>query len=365
MEKKWTFLQASLPSLPGEKWKDIKGFEGSYKISNFGRVKSLGREIFGRHGVTRVTQDKIMKPWIGKVWKKTQARYGYAVGITLHADGTSHTFQVARLVYNAFVDPIDVHDTTLQIAFVDGESRNLHASNLRKVSRNSLVERVPVTQFDSTGRPVATYLSIYDAARKTGYSTRVIAYAVEGRRMHIYKGYFWRSGKHTQLLPVDSIQLNVPHDAIHESLRRKLRIKRTSENFPPPFLNLSLQNIPGERWRDIPGFEGLYQVSSFGRVKSLQKVSEGKVKKWKPAQIQRLIIIFRSDRHGKRIPARTLVTMSKNGVKKLYTVQRFVYYAFVKKFDIGDPTQQIFFNDANPLNLHYKNLFYQKIARSK
>ena len=30
--------------------------------------------------------------------------------------------------------------------------------------------------------------------------------------------------------------------------------------------------IPGEFWRDIPGYEGSYQVSSLGRVRSLPRV---------------------------------------------------------------------------------------------
>lgn len=35
------------------------------------------------------------------------------------------------------------------------------------------------------------------------------------------------------------------------------------------YKNLSLEDLPGEVWKDIPGFEGLYQVSNMGRVKSL------------------------------------------------------------------------------------------------
>ena len=36
-----------------------------------------------------------------------------------------------------------------------------------------------------------------------------------------------------------------------------------------PYQNLSLQDMPGEIWKDIPGWEGVYQVSNLGRVKSL------------------------------------------------------------------------------------------------
>lgn len=34
---------------------------------------------------------------------------------------------------------------------------------------------------------------------------------------------------------------------------------------------LSLDDLPNERWKDINGYEGLYQISDYGRVKSLEK----------------------------------------------------------------------------------------------
>ena len=39
-----------------------------------------------------------------------------------------------------------------------------------------------------------------------------------------------------------------------------------------PYENLSLEDMEGEVWKDIVGYEGLYQVSNLGRVKSLDKV---------------------------------------------------------------------------------------------
>ena len=35
-----------------------------------------------------------------------------------------------------------------------------------------------------------------------------------------------------------------------------------------PDVWLSLENLPHEVWRDVVGYEGLYKVSNFGRVKS-------------------------------------------------------------------------------------------------
>lgn len=42
------------------------------------------------------------------------------------------------------------------------------------------------------------------------------------------------------------------------------------------YKNLSLENIPGEIWKDIKNYEGLYQVSNLGRIKSLERISKYK-----------------------------------------------------------------------------------------
>lgn len=41
------------------------------------------------------------------------------------------------------------------------------------------------------------------------------------------------------------------------------------------YLNLSIENLNDEIWADIIGFEGLYQVSNMGRVKSTPKIQNG------------------------------------------------------------------------------------------
>ena len=37
---------------------------------------------------------------------------------------------------------------------------------------------------------------------------------------------------------------------------------------------LDLRDLPNEEWKDIKNFEGFYQISNYGRVKSLLKISE-------------------------------------------------------------------------------------------
>lgn len=38
--------------------------------------------------------------------------------------------------------------------------------------------------------------------------------------------------------------------------------------------NTDTTSLMGEVWKDVAGFEGLYQVSNFGRVKSLERITE-------------------------------------------------------------------------------------------
>lgn len=49
-----------------EIWKDIKGYEGLYQISNLGKVKSLARTTV-RRGNKYFLKEKILKPQLGGI----------------------------------------------------------------------------------------------------------------------------------------------------------------------------------------------------------------------------------------------------------------------------------------------------------
>ena len=60
-----------------------------------------------------------------------------------------------------------------------------------------------------------------------------------------------------------------------------------------PYQNLSIQDMPGEIWKDIPNYEGCYQVSNMGRAKSLDRITgakAGKVKRIKSHILKQSVI---------------------------------------------------------------------------
>ena len=73
-----------------EEWKSIKDYEGLYEVSNMGRVKSLNYRNSG----------------IEKILKLNKSKQGY-LRITLNKNGDRKTFQVHRLVAEAFIPNID------------------------------------------------------------------------------------------------------------------------------------------------------------------------------------------------------------------------------------------------------------------
>ena len=143
-----------------EIWKDIKGFEGRYQVSNMGRVRYPDTWI--TRSYTNGTIARIRTRKAG--YKQLINRDGY-ITVALNAPGIKYTPSIDKLVAEHFCE--DYQDG-MDIDHIDGNTTNSRADNLR---------------------------------------------------------CHW------------------------------------------------FENLPGEEWKPIKGFEGLYEVSNMGRVLSLPRIS--------------------------------------------------------------------------------------------
>ena len=87
-----------------------------------------------------------------------------------------------------------------------------------------------------------------------------------------------------------------------------------------------------EVWRDVVGYEGLYMVSNFGRVKSVERFvdrEDGKVNH----VLEKLITVRYNSRTG-----RPEVGLHKNGKRKLVKLYRIVAEAFIENDDVVNKT---------------------------
>ena len=93
-----------------------------------------------------------------------------------------------------------------------------------------------------------------------------------------------------------------------------------------------------EIWKDIDGYEGLYQVSNLGRVKSLNYLHTGKERNLKPG----------TDGSGYRF-----VGLYKNGKTRLFYIHRLVAKAFIPN---PDGKLEVNHKDENKTNNCVDNL---------
>ena len=82
-----------------------------------------------------------------------------------------------------------------------------------------------------------------------------------------------------------------------------------------------------EIWKDIEGYEGLYQISNLGRVKSLER----RVKAKKPGTTQRIKEKIR--KFSYTTEGYAYVVLSKEGVHKTILVHRLVANAFLTNIE--------------------------------
>lgn len=104
-----------------EQWKDIQGFEGIYRVSNIGRIKTLTREVskkmFGGSVCKYIRFGKIMAPDLVDGYHQ----------ITLSKKGAKKRFKVHRLVALVFVDN---PDNKPFVNHIDADRTNNHFQNL-------------------------------------------------------------------------------------------------------------------------------------------------------------------------------------------------------------------------------------------
>ena len=161
-----------------EVWKDIKGYEGKYQVSNLGRVKSL----IDNQGKQRTM---ILKQSCEKYCK-----------VTLLKNSKQKRFRVHRLVAEAFIPNPNNY---LYINHKDENPKNNVVDNLEWCTmayNNTYGHRLKnvckkVGQYDLQGNLIKVWNSFMDIQRELGFSNSSINSCCKGRRKTA-GGFIWR-----------------------------------------------------------------------------------------------------------------------------------------------------------------------------
>lgn len=155
-----------------EVWKDIKGYEGYYRLSNNGVLFGIKR---------------------GKYYNGDELPDGYLVFGFSKPNQRPKTVRVNRIVYQTFVGEIpkgyDVHHINHNPK--DNRVENLELIEIHK--HHLLHSRdyyKPVSQYSKKGKHIANYKSITDASKQTGININRISACLNGKTKTA-GGFIW------------------------------------------------------------------------------------------------------------------------------------------------------------------------------
>lgn len=182
-----------------EMWVDVLGYEGLYKVSNLGRVKSLDR--VSRDGRTRR----------GRIISTKENNRGYAQ-VHLCKNGSCKMKLLHRLVAEAFIqnpnnlpqvnhkDEDKSNNCAINLEWCTnlynrrygtGYQRSVDGHDYKKISD---ANKKPVIQYDLKMNEICRWPSVLEAVKSVGKDHRSSSYisrACSGKRNQAY-GYVWR-----------------------------------------------------------------------------------------------------------------------------------------------------------------------------
>lgn len=172
-----------------EIWKDIKGFEGKYQVSNLGRVRSLDRTTIDKAGRAHHTRGMILKDSLNK------GKGYYRVSLSDGHRKYTH-YEVHRLVALHFVpgyqDGLVVnHKNEIK---TDNRADNLEWCTYKynlNYSDHVGWKRKPVYQYDLDGNFIQKHKCCADAEKMIGAYQGAMVHAMYESKVGMWRGYRW------------------------------------------------------------------------------------------------------------------------------------------------------------------------------
>lgn len=169
-----------------EIWKDIKGYEGLYQVSNLGRIKSVDRIVIMKH----YSGCNATHSYKGKILKQQKDKYGY-MRVALSKNGKIKLKQVHRLVAETFIpnpenkptvnheDGNKENNVVANLSWATHQEQTMHAfktglidnskKNYKEIGKKiSISKCVPILQCDKDNNVIKKWQGICIAKKETG-----------------------------------------------------------------------------------------------------------------------------------------------------------------------------------------------------
>ncbi len=219
---KYPCRNTSLKNLLNERWAEIPDLEEYYRVSNYGRIKSLSREIHYSTGKIIHKKERIIMAGISPAPNYFTNDFTYQLQACLTVNKKVYHFSIARLVYYCFKGQFNLEDHSVFIIQKDGDGLNCYYKNLSAINATDKQKRIynrkriitcfawldmkaiaqkdlqrrykPVTQYNIKGERIKTFRSIKEAGEITGIARSHISAVINGYWLTA-GSYVWREGE--------------------------------------------------------------------------------------------------------------------------------------------------------------------------
>lgn len=126
----------------------------------------------------------------------------------------------------------------------------------------------------------------------------------------------------------------------------------------PAYQDMTMEDRPGEHWKDIPGFKNCFQISSHGRIKRIaRKVQDTQGGVYTlPAMIRKAVVNKDRNFHTQDWTYRLQIVLQYRNRKYSFQVSRLLYHCFVQPFNLKDHTLVVSTLNLDGLDLRPENL---------
>ena len=178
-----------------EIWKDIKGYEGKYKVSNFGNVKSLLKKKErilkkvnhpeGYYKVILYNNGKPQNKCIHRLVAESFINNPENKSDVNHKDGNKHNNNVLNLEWNTRSENMKHAWNTGIISISEKQRENLRRMMMYRG------KTIKINQYDLEGKYIKTWESINEAWRVLNIPAGNICNCCKGK-LNKAGGYIWK-----------------------------------------------------------------------------------------------------------------------------------------------------------------------------
>jgi len=171
-----------------EQWREIKGYEGLYEVSDKGRVRSIDRFIVNKNGKKQYYNGKILT---------NRANYKGYVQVHLCKNNKVKVFLRHRLVAEAFIinpenkkcvnhiDSVRDNNNASNLEWVTHSENRIHGLSKGCVSCKKIVA-VPI------GVGVSLFFDSISSVKRFGFTSSSVSNRINNKvSKKEYKGYYW------------------------------------------------------------------------------------------------------------------------------------------------------------------------------